>query len=104
MEVVRALKITQALLMKTTANGCTPSEEAAASARAAAYMQRFNFTLLEETKPNAPRMPGMKQPCFSANYDTRLFSSAPFRWPAMVRTIGGVIGGFGLLCMECILW
>ena len=46
----RALKVTQALLRKTVANGCTPSEATAAADRGAAYMQRFGFTLEEATR------------------------------------------------------
>jgi hypothetical protein len=101
----RALKVTQALLRKTVANGCTPSEATAAADRGAAYMQRFGFTLEEATRGvrmptqacSAPAAP----PFTPTTLPPRL---EPFRWRPAAQTIGWVISGLGLFCAYCLAW
>ena len=100
----RALKVTQALLRKTVANGCTPSEAAAAD-RGSAYMQRFGFSLEEATR--GVRMPAQACPAPAAppfTPATRPPPSEPFRWRPAAQTIGCVIGGLGVFCAYCLAW
>ena len=54
MDKSRAVKITQTLLQKTTANGCTPSEAAMAAERGTAYMQQFGFTIEDAIRSGRP--------------------------------------------------
>jgi len=100
MEAPQALHITRALLRKTVANGCTPSEAAAAAERAVTYMRRFGFTTdevargcrtPEQDAAALPPQPAAPRP-------------EPFNWWPLAKTIGCVVGGVGVLCACYLTW
>jgi len=104
MDKSRAFKVTQALLQKTVANGCTPSEAAGAAERSAAYIRRFGL-VFEDAKggQTPPQRPAARTTSVTAAPNAKPVRAAA-RWRPVVQTIGCVIGALGVLCAGCIVW